>query len=154
MKSASALDDIDRRVISCLQRDPRCAVAQMSEETGIPQTTVRNRLGRLLRDGTVEITVAANPLQLGYENWAMVAMKVPVPDLVSICERLSTIREVYFVGITTGSYNIMLGVVLKSNEDLVEFMTETIARFTEVKDTYTFNVLRVFKRSFSFEAAK
>lgn len=150
-QDADPLSEADRKILNCLQEDPRSSVTAISAATGIPQTTVRNRLNRLLKEGIVEISAAVNPLQLGYDNWAMIAMKVPVGEIETISNGLAALKEVYFVGATTGSYNLMVGVVLRSNADFAQFMERQLGRFTKIKDLYTFNVLKVFKRSFLFE---
>ena len=152
MKTPSPLTDADRKIIACLQKDPRCPVTDISVETGIPQTTVRNRLNRLLREGIVEIAAAVNPLQLGFDTWAMVALQVPVEDVTSLSNKLAALQDVYFVGTTTGTYNVMVGVVLQSNTELADFMTETLGRFSKIRGLYTFNVLKVFKRHFLFKS--
>lgn len=152
MKKPSPLTEADRKIIACLQRDPRSPVTEISAETGIPQTTVRNRLNRLLRDGIVEIAAAVNPLQLGFDTWAMVALQVPVEEVTQLSTKLAALQEVYFVGTTTGTYNLMVGVVLPSNTELAVFLTETLARFSKIRGLYTFNVLKVFKRHFLFKS--
>jgi Lrp/AsnC family transcriptional regulator for asnA, asnC and gidA len=153
MKTANRLSETDRKIVACLQADPRSPISEISAQSGIPQTTVRNRLNRLLREGIVEIAAAVNPLQLGFDTWAMVALQVPAAEVQNLSASLTALDEVYFVSTTTGSYNMMVGVVLRSNADFAAFMTDTLGQFASIKGLYTFNVLRVFKRHFLFQVA-
>ena len=151
MKKPSPLSESDRKILACLQKDARSSITAISAATGIPLTTVRNHLNRLLAERVVEITAAVNPLQLGYENWAMIMIKVPISAIEEISLSLAAMKEVIFVGSTTGTHNLMVGVVLHSNADFHEFMNDSLGSFTQIRDAYTFNVIKIFKRSFLFE---
>ena len=112
---------------------------------------MRNRLGRLLNDGVVEIGVVLNPLQIGFQSWVMIGLRVEMTELEKVATRLSERAEVYFAGMTTGSYNLILGVVVPTNNDLVDFLTGVVSKLQGIEMVYTFSVIKVFKRSFLFD---
>jgi Lrp/AsnC family transcriptional regulator, regulator for asnA, asnC and gidA len=145
------LTPTDLKIVACLRDDPRCSVAKIASVTDIPESTVRNRLNRLIQERVIEIGVALNPLQLGFQNWVMIGLRVSMTDLEPVAMRLSERPEVYFVGMTTGSYNLMMGVVVPTNDALVDFLTKVMPTLDGVETVYTFNVLRVFKRAFLFD---
>lgn len=69
------LDDIDRRLIAILQNDGRRSFKEISEETGIPASSVRYRVQRLEESGTLQIVGVADPLRIGFDRLALVGLK-------------------------------------------------------------------------------
>ena len=55
------------------------------------------------------------------------------------------------MGMTTGSYNLMIGVVVPTNDVLVDFLTGVMPKLAGIEMVYSFSVLRVFKRAFLFD---
>lgn len=153
MALGATLTETDRKILSCLQRDPRSSVANMAELTGIPQSTLRHRLNRMLTEGIVEMSAVVNPLLLENYEWAMIALKVPLSQVEAVSLALAELSEVIFVGSTTGAYNLLVGVVLGDETDLGEFMLRSLSKFEHIHGLYTFNILKIYKRSFLFKAA-
>ncbi|HZT18901.1 MAG TPA: Lrp/AsnC ligand binding domain-containing protein, partial [Dongiaceae bacterium] len=58
--------------------------------------------------------------------------------------------EVYFVGITTGNYDILVGAVFRSNDEMLEFITAYLPRIPGITRTSTSTVLDVVKRFLTF----
>jgi Lrp/AsnC family transcriptional regulator for asnA, asnC and gidA len=116
------------------------------------ESTVRHRLNRLKAERVIEFTVVPNPLHLGYQIWAIIEIQAELASIRSIAQRLAKSQEVYFVSITTGSYDILVGAVFRSNDDLLGFITNELPRVRGIVRTRTATVLDVVKRFLVFEA--
>lgn len=139
----------DLEILGRLNKDARATVASIASKIGMPESTVRHRLNRLIQEGVIEFAVLTNPLQLGYHIWALLHVQAELPRVRAVAERLAAAPEVYFVGITTGSYDIFAGAVFRSNEELLDFITNRLAKVPGVVRTTTSNVLQVVKRVMS-----
>jgi Lrp/AsnC family transcriptional regulator for asnA, asnC and gidA len=140
----------DLGIIRCLNDDPRSSVAKIAAHLRMPESTVRHRLSRLIRHRIIEFTAVANPLQLGYQIWAIIEIQADLRKMRAVAQQLAAAPEVYFVGLTTGGYDILAGAVFRSNDELLEFMTGALARIPGIIRTSTSSVLQVVKRSLTF----
>jgi Lrp/AsnC family transcriptional regulator for asnA, asnC and gidA len=144
------LAPVDIGIIRCLHEDARRSVASIAEELGLPESTVRHRLNRLVKQGVVEFTALTNPLQLGYQIWAIVEIQAELKQIRPVAKRLAAAPEVYFVGITTGGYDVLAGAVFRSNADLLDFITGRLSRIPGITRSSTSSVLEVVKRTMTF----
>ncbi len=140
----------DRRIIRLLQRNARASYAELSRETGIPESTVRRRMDRLIRLGVIEFAMLAEPSKLGYELRAMIGLKVELRRLEEIAETLRGMNEVTFAAFLTGNFDVMVQVVVRSQEALVEFLTQRIAPIEGVRSTETFVMPYIIKPATSW----
>lgn len=127
--------------------DPRASVARIAQRLATPESTVRHRLNRLVKSGTIEFGVMTNPRQLGYAAWAMIQVQAAPTQIRSVAHRLAAAPEVYFVMITTGTFNIVATAVFRSNEDFLDFITRALSRISGVVQVSTASVLQVVKRT-------
>jgi Lrp/AsnC family transcriptional regulator for asnA, asnC and gidA len=140
----------DRAIIRLLQRNARISYAELSRATGIPESTVRRRMDRLQQRGVIEFAMLADPARLGYDLRAMIGLKIELRRLEEIAETLRSLSEVTFAGFVTGNFDIVIQVVVRSQEALVEFLTSTLARIDGVKSTETFVMPYIIKPATSW----
>jgi Lrp/AsnC family transcriptional regulator for asnA, asnC and gidA len=143
MKLAPA--DLD--IIRCLHEDARSSVARMAERLGMPESTVRHRMNRLVRSRVIEFAAVTDPLKLGYQIWAILEIQAEMPKVRNVARRLAATPQVYFVGITTGSFDILAAAVFKSNEELLDFITHRLSTIPGIIRTSTSSILELVKRS-------
>ncbi len=149
---SAKLAPADVEIIRSLQGDPRGSVARIASRLSMPESTVRHRLNRLVRQGLIEFTVMTNPLQLGYQIWAIVEIQAEMPKIRAVAKSLADAPEVYFVGITTGGYDVLAAAVFRSNQELLDFITRRLSRVSGIVRTTTSSVLEVVKRTPTFIA--
>jgi Lrp/AsnC family transcriptional regulator for asnA, asnC and gidA len=140
----------DRAIIRLLQQNARISYAELSRETGIPESTVRRRMDRLQQRGVIEFAMLAEPAKLGYDLRAMIGLKVELRRLEEIAAVLRDTNEVTFATFVTGSFDIMIQVVVRSQEALVSFLTQKLARIDGVHSTETFIMPYIIKSSTSW----
>jgi Lrp/AsnC family transcriptional regulator for asnA, asnC and gidA len=146
------ITEADVEIIHCLNRDARSSVSKIAAELAMPESTVRHRLNRMIDEGMIEFTAVPNPLHLGYQIWAIMEIQAKLAAVRSIARQLAKLPAVYFVSITTGNYDILIGAVFRSNAELLEFMTDQLPRIPGIERTRTATVLDVVKRFLTFEA--
>ncbi len=142
---ARAVTGTDRAIIRLLQKNARISYAELSRATGIPESTVRRRMERLQQRGIIEFAMLAEPSRLGYDIRAMIGLRVELTRLDEIAATLRKLDEVNFAAFLTGSFDIMIQVVVQSQEALVAFLTQKIARIDGVRSTETFVMPWVIK---------
>ncbi len=141
------LDPIDLGIIRCLQRDPRSAISKIAKDLRVPGSTIRHRLNRLLRRHAIEFSVASNPLHFGFQIWAIIEIKTELPRIREVARRLTEAPEVYFVAIMTGSYDINVAAVFRSNAEVLDFVTHRLSKIPGIVSTSTATVLELVKRT-------
>ncbi|CAN5197617.1 hypothetical protein BH10PSE7_BH10PSE7_13400 [soil metagenome] len=152
IQRTNGVTPVDVEIIRCLNRDARSSVTKIAGELSMPESTVRHRLNRMIKEGMIEFTAVPNPLHLGYQIWAIMEIQANLSAVRSIARQLAKAPEVYFVSITTGNYDILIGAVFRSNDELLEFMTEKLPRIRGIERTRTATVLDVVKRFLTFDA--
>ncbi|MCC6315647.1 MAG: Lrp/AsnC family transcriptional regulator [Thermomicrobiales bacterium] len=142
---ARLVTDTDRAIIRLLQHNARMSYAELSRATGIPESTVRRRMDRLQQRGVIEFAMLADPARLGYDVRAMIGMRVELQQLESIADTLRAMNEVTFAAFLTGNFDIVIHVVVRSQEALVEFLTRRLATIPGVRSSETFLMPYVIK---------
>ena len=143
---------VDVGIIGSLQTDARKSFVKIAEELHVPESTIRHRLNRLIRHGVLELAAVTNPLQMGYQIWALIEIQSEPARVRAVARQLARSSEVYFVGIITGRDDIFAGAVFRSNEELLDFLTTRLAKIDGIRHTSTATVLEVVKRTLALSA--
>ena len=142
---ARTVTEPDRATIRLLQQNARISYAELSRATGIPESTVRRRMDRLQQRGVIEFAMVAEPAKLGYDLRAMIGLRVELRRLEEIADHLRGLNEVTFAAFLTGNFDIMIQVVVRSQEALVEFLTQRLAPIAGVRSSETFVMPYIIK---------
>lgn len=142
---ARVVTDTDRAIIRLLQQNARISYAELSRATAIPESTVRRRMDRLHQRGVIEFAMLADPARLGYDLRAMIGLRVDLKMLETIAETLRAMDEVIFAAFLTGNFDIMIQVVVRSQNALVDFLSQRLAAIPGVRSTETFVMPYVIK---------
>jgi len=144
------LDHTDVEIIRMLQADARRPNTDIARRLGVAETTVRNRIERLTREGVVQCGAWTDPLKIGYQTYAIIQIQVAPPRLEQVAEVLAGLPEVFFLGIATGGFDIVAAAVFRSNEHVYELMTKRFARIAGIQRTSTLGIVRIVKRAYSY----
>ena len=147
---ARLVNDTDRAIIRLLQGNARMSYAELSRATGTPESTVRRRMDRLQQRGVIEFAMVAEPSKLGYDLRAMIGLKVDLHRLNGIADQLRAMNEITFAAFLTGNFDIMIHVVVESQEDLVGLLTEKLSKIDGVRSTETFVMPWIIKPTTSW----
>src|SRR5687767_1923274 len=100
------LDVIDRCLIALLQTDGRLSHAEIGRRLGVPEPTVRRRMKRLLDDGAMQVVAVPDPHKIGYGIHAIVGVKLQPGRTSDVVAELMALRQVRYVGVTAGAYDV------------------------------------------------
>src|SRR5581483_3392979 len=144
------IDELDERIIEELRNDGRRSHAELARRLGVAESTVRNRVSRLLSDGYMQVVALTNLGSLGYNVEVIINVEVQAGALTQVAETLAQMEEVRYVGLTTGTYDMMISASFHNTDELYIFIAEKLNRTPGIWRTHTSHVLKVFKRNFDW----
>jgi Lrp/AsnC family transcriptional regulator for asnA, asnC and gidA len=142
------IDVIDRCLIALLQVDGRLTHAELARRLGVPEPTIRRRMKRLLDEEVMQIVAVPNPLKIGYRIHAVISARVQPGRTNDVVAALVPLRQVRYVGITTGACDVVIEALFRDNDDFRLFLTETLGGIDGLQGTETSYVLQIVKRSY------
>ena len=145
-----ALDDLDKAIIRCLQLDGRRPYAQIGRELKVPEATVRQRAERLISRRVVQVVGVTDPLAMGFQQPALIGLKVDAARLDQIATKIAALDEVTYLVVTAGRFDLMCEVVCEDNEHLMRVLTEDLAKIRGIRSTETMVELRFVKESYQW----
>jgi Lrp/AsnC family transcriptional regulator for asnA, asnC and gidA len=147
---ANGLDDLDKALIRALQRDGRESYSALAKQLGVTEGTVRNRLSRLLAERIIRIVGVADLPKVGMHAAAITGINVERSKIRSALRTLMEMPEVRFVAVTTGTFDLIVEVVLPDNDMLHDFLIERLAAVPGVTRTDTSMLLKIHKQSYTW----
>lgn len=150
MSHSRELDAIDRRLIALLQEDGRMSTQSLARRAGCSEITARRRLRRLLSDGVVQIVGAVDPFQIGYESPVIIGLKVERGRIDEIADKLGEHPAIRYIGAATGSADLIIEIVARSNHDLAEFLLDYLAKIEGITETQSSLIVRIYKQSWNW----
>jgi Lrp/AsnC family transcriptional regulator for asnA, asnC and gidA len=146
-----ALDDVDKRIIEQLQKDGRRPYTQIAPAVGLSEAAVRQRVQRLIDSGVMQIVGVTDPRMIGFGRQAMIGLTVE-GDTGKVADAVAALAEVVYVVLTAGSLDVLVEVVVKDDEHLLELLNNKIRAIDGVRDTETFMYLRIHKETYAWGA--
>jgi Lrp/AsnC family transcriptional regulator, regulator for asnA, asnC and gidA len=144
-----SLDDVDRQIISHLQRDGRRAYGAIAEDVGLSEAAVRRRVQRLRDTGVMQIVAITDPLQLGYGREALVGIRVH-GDVRLVADKVAAIEEANYVVMTAGSFDIIAELIAEDDAALVHLLNDSIRSIPGVTEVETFLYLKLSKQTYTW----
>src|SRR4051812_38303824 len=114
------IDGLDQRLIALLTDEPRIGVLEASRRLGVARGTVQARLDKLVERGVVRsFGPDVDPAALGYDVTAFVTLEISqAAGADAVTDHLSAIQEVLEAHTITGSGDLLVRIVARSNADL------------------------------------
>jgi Lrp/AsnC family transcriptional regulator for asnA, asnC and gidA len=147
LANSVGVDPIDEEIIRQLQHDGRRPYTQLAKTVGLSEAAVRQRVQRLLEHGVMQVVAVTDPMQLGMQRQAMVALRVE-GDVKKVADELSAMDEVVYVVLTAGGIDLLAEVVVPNDEALLELLNERIRRIPGVTSTETSIYLSLRKQTY------
>lgn len=142
------IDKLDESIIEYLLLHGPVSNLVIAEALDTSEATVRRRRTRLEKQGIIQFVCAADPTRLGFQAAAIIGIQAQANRIIAIEAELKKIDDIQFLGLTTGRYDLMMEVWLRSaNEDIVKFTTETLAKIDGVIRMDVFVMTRLSKYS-------
>ena len=144
------ISDLDKRIIEHLHEDGRWPFTQIAADLGVSEAAVRARTNRLIERGILQVVGVTDPLKLGFQQWAMIGVKVQADRLIEVAEEIAAFPETDYVVVTAGSYDILVEAVAEDNDALLRFLSDKLRKIPGVRETETFVYLRLMKQSYQW----
>lgn len=143
------LDDISKQIIEELQADGRRSYASVGKAVGLSEAAVRNRVQRLSDAGVLQIVAVTDPLQVGFARQAMIGIRC-TGDTAELAEALAAIKEIDYVVLTAGSFDVVIEVVCENDEHLLEVLNKKVRSQPGVTGTETLVYLKLVKQQYNW----
>lgn len=149
---SNELDRLDREILAVLQEDARLTNRAIAARVGSSEPTVRRRIDRMLGAGAVKIVAVASPFALGYGVIAILGLQIDRGYQPQIEQALHALPEVRFVGLTIGSYDLILEAWLPGSEALLAFLSDQLGSLPGIQRVESWQVLKLSKYSYDWGA--
>ena len=142
------MDELDQDIIDLLQANGRASNARIARKVGVSEGTVRRRLRRLTQENIVKVIAVPNLDKIGYTTAALIGLQTAPGQLDQVAEAISDMKEVHYLAITTGAFDLFAWVGMRSTEQLGVFLRTKIGSIAGVMRTETFVNLDIRKRTY------
>jgi Lrp/AsnC family leucine-responsive transcriptional regulator len=149
-------DDIDRKLLAILQRDDRRSLAELSQEIGVPASTINDRIKRLVRQGVIagfHARLAPEALRLDLLAFVLVGWNDPKVEPLFL-ERIRASPAVLECHHVTGVWNYMLKVRVGTTRDFEAFLSDVVKATDGVQRTETIIVLSSAKETWALDTER
>jgi len=143
------IDTTNQCLIALLQADGRLQHTDLARRLGIPEATVRRRMKRLLDGRVIQIVAVPDPYRIGYDTHAIVGLRVQPGKIGEVIAVLDPLPQIRYIGVTAGTYDVVIEALFENNDALRHFLTDTLGRIDGLQGTDTSYVLEVAKRVYS-----
>lgn len=142
------LDEHSIQIIRHLQEDGRRAYAAIGKSVGLSESSVRQRVQRLVRIGAIQIVAVTDPMTAGVLRQTMVGIQSS-GDLEGLAAELAGIAQIDYVAITAGSFDLLVKVVCNDDEELLRTLKQ-IRDSPKVAAAEAFVYLKVRKQTYTW----
>jgi DNA-binding Lrp family transcriptional regulator len=137
-------------ILRVLQNDARATPQQISAMTGVPVEEVAKSIAEAEKDRTIlKYKTLINWEKAQDERvWALIEVKVtPQKDVGfdAIAERIYRFPQTQSVYLISGSYDLFVLIVGKSNREIADFVSQKLSHIDGVHETFTQFVLKRYK---------
>lgn len=137
------IDQLNIDIIRQL-RDGRKSFKKIADALGITENTVRSRVNKLAEEGILDFTGNVDPEALRGHRLLYLGVKLSNLDIFRKGEDFCRLRGVVSAAIVTGRYDLILQVLLSDEFNLLEFITEHVAKIEGVQTVESFIVYKGF----------
>ena len=136
---------LDERLIELLSQDARQSSQALANQLNVSSSTVRRRIGKLVKRGVLRFAALAEPSEFGFYLRAIIAFDVEHDKVREVMELLSGRSEVKGLAATSGRFDVIALVWFTSTDGLFEFIESEVSKMEGVRNTETFICLHVEK---------
>lgn len=139
MDRLDCIDNLDRKILSIVMRNARIPSKDVAQVCGVSRAAIHQRIQRMTELGIITGSgYTVNPKLLGYSTCTYIGVNLErgalyatvVPEL----EKIPEVIECYF---TTGPYTMLIKLMVRDNEHLMELLNKKIQMIHGVTGTET-----------------
>lgn len=135
-----AIDGIDKEILRDLMQDARKPILEIARKIGISGAAIHQRLRKLENSGLISGSkFVINPKKLGYATMAFIGIYLDKamrnPEAVKQLREIPEVLECHY---TTGNWSILIKILCKDNEHLMNVLNHKVQSIEGVSRTETF----------------
>jgi Lrp/AsnC family transcriptional regulator for asnA, asnC and gidA len=139
------VDETDLKVLELLRQDGRATFAEIAAQLGVSPGMIRQRYNRLVEQGYLKVVAITNPVHRGLKTMALIGVRTDGNQMLKVADKIAKLKEVVYLVVVSGRYDIMIEVFCRDHEDLLNFITEKLYGIDGVRETETFMHLKIVK---------
>src|ERR1043165_8258019 len=136
--SPELLDEIDLKILEILRKDGRATFAEIAGQLNVSPGMIRQRYNRLVAQGLLKVVAITNPVHRGLKTMALIGVRTDGNQILKVADKIAKLKEVVYLVVVSGRYDIMIEVFCRDHEDLLNFITEKLYAIEGVRETETF----------------
>ena len=140
-----SLDALDEKIINVLRENARLSSEKLAKKLNVSPTTVRRRLKKLTRTGTVRMVPLVDPAKAGLSILTIIAFDIAPDGLEAALQLLAAQPEIKWVSSTTGRFDVLVEAAFHNTTELSEFLQKRLSTLKGLTDTETFVSLEIKK---------
>jgi DNA-binding Lrp family transcriptional regulator len=144
------MDALDRRLAAALQLNGRATWREVARVLGTSESTVARRGRQLLESGLVRVTGQPDAARAGLGNPVLVQLNCAAGMTKRVATELAARPDVRFLAVVTGSYEVLVELIVPSKARLAHVLTDELAAVEGITGTTTDIVMRTFKTSYDW----
>jgi len=141
------LDDDDFVLLKEIQKDEKINYAEISRKTGIPSSTVYDKISRLKEEGIIkDVAAILEPKKVGFAITSFVGLNTKTKFYKIVAEKLINFDELIGVYGTTGQFDLLIQIRTTSLDALNEILNK-LRSIKGIDDIFSMTVLEIFKET-------
>ena len=138
-------------ILKVLENDSRITDKQIATMTGMSASEVNKAVKQAEKDRVIlkyKTVINWEKIESDEQVWALIEVKVkPEPEagFDSIVERIARYEQVRSLYLASGTYDLLLVVVDKTEHKVADFVSQNLAHIDGVEGTVTHFVLKRYK---------
>jgi len=148
---AEDLDQLDRQILTILQKDARSSYADIARKVKVNEATVRFRVKKLVeKQVIIQFSALLNPRKIGLSITGVIMAKVSPKTSEDTFNKLKNLNELLHIFQCTGKYDFLAVANVKNMEGL-EILKEKIKDISGIEEIEVLATTRLIKIEPSFE---
>lgn len=139
MDRLDCIDNLDRKILSIVMRNARIPSKDVAQVCGVSRAAIHQRIQRMTELGIITGSgYTVNPKLLGYSTCTYIGVTLERGALyATVVPELEKIPEVIECHFTTGPYTMLIKLMVRDNEHLMELLNKKIQMIHGVTGTET-----------------
>lgn len=139
MDRLDCIDNLDRKILSIVMRNARIPSKDVAQVCGVSRAAIHQRIQRMTELGIITgCGYTVNPKLLGYSTCTYIGVNLERGALyATVVPELEKIPEVIECHFTTGPYTMLIKLMVRDNEHLMELLNKKIQMIHGVTGTET-----------------
>ena len=140
------MDQIDKKILGVLSENARTSISDISKKTGIPNSTISNRIHKLEEKNIIQqYTTILNPEKVGVNILAVIIIQTETEKHENVeieLPKLESVSQEYSI---SGEYDILIRVWAKNLEELNEIINSQIRTIDGIEELRELIVMEKLK---------